>query len=104
MPNSKNKGSRFERWCATELRDEFKDVATARLMSKDADDRGVDLVRTGKFAFQCKHYAKRTPNDWDVLDHMQTKDIKVIIKKIDRKEPLVVMSFKDFKELLIHYP
>lgn len=104
MPNSKDKGSRFERWCANRLRDEFPQVATARLMSKDADDRGVDLVGTGNFAFQCKHYAKRTPNDWDVLDHMQTKDKKVIIKKIDRKEPLVVMRLEDFIEIIIHYP
>jgi hypothetical protein len=104
MPNSKDKGSRFERWCATELRPFFPNVATARLMSKDADDRGVDLVRTGDFAFQCKHYAKRTPNDWEVLEKMDTKDMKAIIKKIDRKEALIVMRFEDFKKCLKEYP
>ena len=100
MPNSKQKGSHFERVCAKELRGVFPEVKTARLMSKDADDRGVDLVRTGDYAFQCKHYAKNTPNDWRVLDAMNTKDTRVYIKKIDRKDALVVMYFKDYIKLL----
>ena len=101
MPNSKDKGSRFERWVANRLRDLFPDVATARYMNQSADDRGIDLVNTKEFAFQTKHYAKRTPNDWDVLDHMQTEDTKIYVKKIDRREPLVVMSFEDFKALIV---
>ena len=100
MPNSKDKGSRFERWVANELRNYFPNIATSRLMSKIEDDNGIDLVNTDDFAIQTKHYAKRTPNDWDVLDHMKTDKMKVYIKKIDRKEPLVVISFDDFKKLI----
>lgn len=101
MGKSKAKGNRFELWVANRLRDLFPDVATARYMNQSADDRGIDLVNTKEFAFQTKHYAKRTPNDWDVLDHMQTDDIKVYVKKIDRHEPLVVVSFEDFKALIL---
>ena len=100
MPKSKDKGNHFERVCASALRPIFPTVATSRLMSKDADDRGVDLVRTDEYAFQCKHYAKRTPNDWDVIDAMDTKDIRVYLKKIDRKDVLAVMRFSDFLKIL----
>lgn len=100
MGKSKAKGNRFELWCARQLVSFFPDIATARYMNQSADDRGIDLVNTDEYAFQTKHYAKRTPNDWDVLDHMKTEDVKVYIKKIDRREPLVVMSFEDFKWML----
>ena len=100
MPNSKDKGNRFERACMKALRCIFPDVATSRLMSKDADDRGVDLVRTGKYAFQTKHYAARTPNDWYVLEQMKTKDTRIYIKKIDHKPALAVMDLGDLIKLL----
>lgn len=100
MPNSKDKGSTFERWVAKSLRVIFPEVKTSRLMSKDADDRGVDLVRTGNLAVQTKHYAKNTPNDWKVIEAMDTKDIKIYVKKVNYKPALAVLEFEDLIKLL----
>jgi hypothetical protein len=100
MGKSKDKGNRFELECAKKLREVFPDVVSARLMSRDADNRGVDLVRTGDYAFQTKHYATNTPNDWKVIGEMNTKDIKVYVKKTDRKRALAVIDFEDFINLL----
>ena len=100
MVNGRNKGNSFERLIAKLLRPLFPDVATARLMSKSTDDRGIDLVNTRDWAIQCKRFKNKYPNLEATLDHMDTLDKKVIIHKRDRKEILATMSLSTLMTII----
>jgi hypothetical protein len=82
------------------LRCIFPKIVTSRSESKNADDRGVDLVNTSGWAFQCKRYGRRYPNFEEVIENMDTKDKKVVISKRDRKPILVTMELSTFMKIL----
>ena len=100
MVNGRQKGNQFERDIAKALRSIFPNIQTARLMSKSTDDRGIDLVNTGDWAFQCKRFKNKYPNLEVTLEEMDTEDKKVVIHKRDRKEILATMSLSTLMTLI----
>jgi hypothetical protein len=100
MVNSRNKGNTFERFCCTILKPIFSNIKTSRLVSKETDDRGIDLVHTGDWAFQCKRYARKYPNIEEALEMQTDAKYKAVIHKRDHKKILVTMDIDDFLVLL----
>ena len=52
--NARRKGHDYERQVRRELAKYFPEVMTSRAADPEADCRGVDLVNTPGYAFQCK--------------------------------------------------
>ena len=100
MINSRKKGNTFELDCVKILRTIFNGIKTSRLVSKETDDRGIDLVHTGDWAFQCKRYAVKYPNLEKSLDMDTEATYKAVIHKRDHKEILVTMNMNDFLKIL----
>lgn len=98
--NSKNKGSSFERHCAKLLKPIFGNIKTSRLVSKETDDRGIDLVNTNDWAFQCKRYARNYPKLEESLEMDTDAEYKAVIHKRDHKKILVTLEWDDFIKLL----
>jgi hypothetical protein len=98
--NAKQKGNRWELLCAHLLRPIWPQVATARLMSKAADDAGMDLVNTGRFNIQCKH-VERGLDLHGTLDKMPTFGFNVVLWKKNRKTPLAVLTMSQAQELIL---
>ncbi len=97
---AKQKGSSFERQVAAIIRCLFPNVATSRLMNRDADNRGVDLVHTPGYAFQCKRFGRRYPNLEQVISEMDTNDKKIVVHKRDRKMILATMDLATLIQIL----
>lgn len=97
---SREKGKRGERRVVNSLKHLFKNIA--RDLNDVYKKEGIDLLRSGGFAIQVKHYAK----------HVSLSKYKEIKPKDDRipllvswptekdEEPLVIMSLENFKRLL----
>jgi hypothetical protein len=96
--NAKQKGNRWELLCARLLKPTWPQVATARLMSKAADDAGMDLVNTGRFNIQCKH-VERGLDLHGTLDKMPTFGFNVVLWKKNRRTPLAVLTMSQAQEL-----
>jgi hypothetical protein len=96
--NAKQKGNRWELLCAHLLKPTWPQVATARLMSKAADDAGMDLVNTGRFNIQCKH-VERGLDLHGTLDKMPTFGFNIVLWKRNRKTPLAVLTMSQAQEL-----
>jgi hypothetical protein len=97
--NAKQKGNRWELLCAHLLRPIFPQAATARLMSKAADDAGMDLVNTGRFNIQCKH-VERGLDLHGTLDKMPTFGFNIVLWKRNRKTPLAVLTMSQAHTLI----
>ena len=97
--NAKQKGNRWELLCVHLLKPIFPQVATARLMSKAADDAGMNLVNTGRFNIQCKH-VERGLDLHGTLERMPTFGYNVVLWKRNRKAPLVVLKMSEAQELI----
>jgi hypothetical protein len=97
--NAKQKGNRWELACARLLKPIWPQVATARLMSKAADDAGMDLVNTGRFNLQCKH-VERGLDLHGTLDKMPTFGFNVVLWKRNRKTALAVLTMSQAHELI----
>jgi hypothetical protein len=97
--NAKQKGNRWELACARLLKPIWPQVATARLMSKAADDAGMDLVNTGRFNIQCKH-VERGLDLHGTLDRMPNFGFNVVLWKRNRKTALAVLTMSQAQELI----
>lgn len=97
--NAKQKGNRWELACARLLKPIWPQVATARLMSKAADDAGLDLVNTGRFNIQCKH-VERGLDLHGTLERMPTFGFNVVLWKRNRKTALAVLTMSQAQELI----
>jgi hypothetical protein len=98
--NAKQKGNRWELLCARLLKPIWPQVATARLMSKAADDAGMDLVNTGRFNIQCKH-VERGLDLHGTLERMPTFGFNIVLWKRNRKTPLAVLTMSQAQELIL---
>lgn len=99
MINSKNKGSSYERALVKAIKNLFPDAATSRLMSKQTDDDGVDLVKTGRWAVQAKAM-ERTPKFHYILDRIPAKyGTPVCMWKKNNKGSVVTLKFEDWLEI-----
>lgn len=96
---SRTKGHSFERWVAKELREVFPH-AQRKLEYQVNECVGIDIQNTNEFKIQCKAYKGYAPigkiREVECGDH----DVPVLITKGDRLEPMVVLPFKNFVELL----
>ena len=113
MPNNRNRGHAFERWCKNHLSKWFPFLITTREGSRDLDAKKVDLMypldKYGElpFHFQCKTTTKWL-NLLDIIPHMPTDKLRAIIHKKTKKanknmqqEGLYVyMPWEDFTKIL----
>lgn len=100
MTKARQKGNQFERDICKILRCIFPSIATSRLMNRDADNRGVDVINTPGYAIQCKRYGKKYPNLEKVIEEMNTKDRKLVVHKRDHKAILVTMTIDTLLSIL----
>jgi len=94
---SRRKGHSFERWLVNELKSLYP---KAQRQLEYQEGKGVDLEHTGDFLFQCKAYKDYAPiskiNEIPITENK----IRCLVTKGDRKEPMVVIPFKEFKAML----
>ena len=72
---------------------------TARSTDRAADAAGMDLVKTGNWAFQCKH-VERGLDVFKTLEHMPTNTINVVMWKRNRKGAVAVIELQQMLELI----
>lgn len=66
------------------MRQFYPDAATSRSASREMDNLGVDLVRTGNLQIQCKN-TKDKPDYPNILKNMPNGPINVIFHKYTKK-------------------
>ena len=104
--NNRTAGNNWERLCMNKLREVFPNVATSRNASREADNAGVDLVRTSSLSFQCKSTVGKL-NYHKVLADVQF-GIPVVLHKMTKRGDVLftaegnfaIMYMEDFVELL----
>lgn len=98
---SRTKGHSFEREIASRLRVVFPE-ARRQLEYHQRDARGVDLQQTGDYRFQCKR--GRGYASVNTIGEIQCErllgEIPVLVTQGDHAEPMAVIPFDDFLELL----
>jgi len=97
--NAKQKGNRWELLCAHFLRPIWPQVVTARSTDRAADAAGMDLVKTGNWAFQCKH-VERGLDVFKTLEAMPKTTINVVLWKRNRKGAVAVLEMQTMLELI----
>ena len=97
--NAKQKGNRWELTCAHFLQPIFPKVVTARSTDRAADAAGIDLVRTGNWAFQCKH-VERGLDLFKTLEGMPVNTTNVVLWKRNRKGALAVLEMQTMLEII----
>ena len=97
--NAKQKGNRWELLCAHFLRRTFPEVVTARSTDRAADAAGIDLVKTGNWAFQCKH-VERGLDLFKTLEGMPVNTTNVVLWKRNRKGALAVLEMQTMLEII----
>ncbi len=95
---NRTRGHSFERFCAASYRELFPKCCTARYGSREADEHGIDLCHTEPFAFQCKRVKRLSVQKY--LEEIDSNDMKVVLIKSDRSEPVVLMYKRDFDTLI----
>ena len=103
----RQKGHRFELRAIQSLRRAFPQAVSARSESRSADARGVDIVNTPGFAFQCKSLS-RSVNYRKLFDQIDTQDIPVILHELTEKANVnfvvrgryAILHMEDLIELL----
>jgi len=101
--NSKRKGNRWERECASILRAIWPECYTSRFMGSAWDDyNGIDLTGTGDFQIQCKHVERLSPGYHEILNCKmpQNGKINLVIHKKNNTGAVVAMKFQDFIKLI----
>jgi len=98
--NAKQKGNRWELLCAHFLRPIWPQVVTARSTDRAADAAGMDLVKTGNWAFQCKH-VERGLDVFKTLEAMPKTTINVVLWKRNRKGAVAVLPMETMLELIL---
>jgi hypothetical protein len=105
MRNNKKAGNRSELRYIHILKKLGYDAASARLMSRDADNRGVDIVGDFPFDIQVKNSCNQ-PNFYKLLNE---KDCNVVFwektekskkDRFVRKADIVVLYLDDFLKLI----
>jgi hypothetical protein len=94
---SRRKGHAHERWLVNELKGLFP---KARRLLEYQAGMGIDLEHTGQYRFQCKATKDYCPINKINEIPIEENTIRVLVTKGDRKEPMVVMPFKEFKAML----
>lgn len=97
--NAKQKGNRWELLCAHLLQPIFPKVVTARSTDRAADAAGLDLVKTGNWAFQCKH-VERGLDVFKTLEGMPANTTNVVLWKRNRKGAVAVLEMQTMLELI----
>jgi hypothetical protein len=102
--NARQKGHVFERALRRWLERWFPKVMTSRLASKMMDDRGIDFVETGKFAFQAKAVESNI-NYWRLIPEIRENDdsghdFYVVLHKKKNQGTMVIMDQDDFEKLM----
>jgi hypothetical protein len=97
--NAKQKGNRWELTCAHFLQPIFPKVVTARSTDRAADAAGLDLVKTGNWAFQCKH-VERGLDLFKTLEGMPVNTTNVVLWKRNRKGALAVLEMQTMLEII----
>lgn len=72
---------------------------TARSTDRAADAAGMDLVKTGNWAFQCKH-VERGLDVFKTLEAMPKTTINVVLWKRNRKGAVAVLEMQTMLELI----
>lgn len=98
--NAKQKGNRWELLCAHFLRPIWPQVVTARSTDRAADAAGMDLVKTGNWAFQCKH-VERGLDVFKTLEAMPKTTINVVLWKRNRKGAVAVLEMQTMLDLIL---
>ena len=97
--NAKQKGNRWELTCAHFLQPIFPKVVTARSTDRAADAAGLDLVKTGNWAFQCKH-VERGLDVFKTLEGMPANTTNVVLWKRNRKGAVAVLEMQTMLTLI----
>lgn len=80
--------------------EEWKDCGTSRYLSKETDDKKVDLCKTNPFNIQAKA-TERSPSYHSLLKEMPNDDnLNVIFHKRNNQGEVVAMDKGDFYKLL----
>lgn len=101
--NSKRKGNRFERECASILRTIWPECYTSRFMGCAWDDyNGIDLTGTGDFQVQCKHVERLFPGYHEILNKkmLQNDKTNILIHKKSNEGVVVAMRLEDFLKVM----
>ena len=87
----------FERWVANEIKDTF---SSAKRQLESQEGFGYDIANTGKYRIQCKCYKSYAPIS--KIEEVPRDDgiVPVLVTKGYRLEPMAVIPFSDFKEML----
>jgi len=97
----RTKGLAFERFIANELKIIFPEIRR-QLEFQVQDAKGVDLQNSGVFKIQCKKYADYV--SISTINEAQYNNLlgemPVLISAGTNKEPMVVMRFEDWIELI----
>ena len=72
---------------------------TARSTDRAADAAGMDLVKTGNWAFQCKH-VERGLDVFKTLEGMPANTTNVVLWKRNRKGAVAVLEMQTMLELI----
>lgn len=72
---------------------------TARSTDRAADAAGMDLVKTGNWAFQCKH-VERGLDVFKTLEAMPKTTTNVVLWKRNRKGAVAVLQMQTMLELI----
>ena len=97
--NSKQKGNRFEQYCARVMRALFPDAKTSRATDLSRDAEKVDLTGTKPFNVQCKH-VERSLDAHNLLAEMPSDaNYNVLMHKRNQKGTVVCLTLEDFMEI-----
>lgn len=95
------RGHAFEREIANSLKEIFPEAR--RLLENHKDDaRGVDILHTGPYRFQCKRmgsYAKMDAIEEVQCDEM-LGEVPVLVAKADKRRTLAVLPYEELLRLL----
>ena len=99
----RDKGHRFERQVAADATVALGEKVTRTIQFRGGQSEGSDVV-VEPFAIECKHYKKLGGLLYRAYEQA-TRDAKegyipISICKGDRKEPVVLMGYNDFWELI----
>lgn len=95
------RGSAFEREIANSLKPIFPNAR--RLLENHKDDaRGVDILHTGAYRFQCKRMGKYAKVDCikEVQCDEMLGDVPVLVTKADNERILAVLPYEELLRLL----
>ena len=99
--NSRKKGHDMERKIMHELRELGYECFTSRNESKRMDDLKVDLIDNTPFYFQIKSVERLSPGYHDILKSMPDDKVRAVLHKVNNKGTVAVLSWDDFKRLLL---